>query len=287
MKHFALFILLTVLPGVSRASRPLADTAARIGAAARRVRVLRVAVLSFASREIGASHDGEVLADMLTERLLADGKVRVVERARLPEVMAERRLGAVGAAASAGGGTPRLAAADAVVTGTFVSAGGKMRATARLVSAETGEILSATEESFDWEAPSGETRADGSWTLDVPAPEFLAEVPPIVMDPVELRDALNNDSCADAADRVDRIIGGILEVKARYWAFELKHGYSPYAVTRNPGSEITDPGLKERFYDAMRAWFKKPFIPELSHSEYERMRREDARASEISSRCGL
>jgi TolB-like protein len=287
MKRFLFAVSLAVLPGLSRAGQPLADMASRVGAAARRARVARVAVLPFSSRAAGGGHDGEVLADMLTERLVADGRVRVVERTRLPEVMAERRLSAVGATISSGGGSPALAAADAVVTGAFVFSGGKMRVSVRLVHAETGEILAAAEESFDWDAPAGEPRDDGAWTMTIPAPEFLAEVPPIVMDPVELRDAPNDDSCADAAARVDRIAAGVLEVKARYWAYELRRGFSPYAVTRNPGSEISDPALKERFYAEMKSWFKKPFVPELSRSEFERMRREDARASEISSRCGL
>ncbi len=289
MKRILFFVSLSLLPGISRAGAPLSDMAQRLGAAARRARVARVAVLPFSARAAGGGHDGEAVADMLTERLVADGRVKVVERSRLPDVMAERRLGALGA--SAEGAAPRLAAAEAVVTGSFVRAGGRMRASARLVSAETGEIIAAAEESFDWDAPADETRDDGSWTLSVPAPEFLAEVPPIVMDPVELRDAPNDAaadaSCADAAARVDRIVAGILEVKARYWAFELRKGFSPYAVTRNPGSEITDPALKERFYGSMQAWFKKPFVPELSRPEFERMRREDARASEISARCGI
>jgi hypothetical protein len=201
--------------------------------------------------------------------------------------MAERRLNAVGATSSSDGDAPRLAPAEAVVTGSFVFNGGKMRVSVRLVHAETGEILAAAEESFDWAGPADESHNDGSWTMTIPAPEFLVEVPPIVMDPIEMRDAPNDDSCTDAAARVDRIAAGILDVKARYWAFELRKGFSPYAVTRNPGSEITDPALKERFYGTMKSWFSKPFVPELSHAEFERMRREDARAAEISSRCGL
>lgn len=282
MKRLLLAVALAVLPGLARAAEPLAGLAGRVGAAARRAHLARVAVLPLESRSLGGERDGERLADLLTERLVAGGEVRVVERSRLPDVMAERRLGAVGATASAEASAPGLAAADAVVAGSFVRGEGRMRASVRLVNARTGEIVAAVEETLPWDAPAGE-----SWTMSVSAPEFLVDVPPIVLDPVELRDAPNDDSCAEAAARVDRIAAGILEVKARYWASELRKGFSPYAVTRNPGSEISDPELKARFYDAMKGWFRKPFVPELSRSEFERMRREDARAAEIVSRCGL
>jgi len=286
MKKIALAVALALLPGFSRAGEPLADLAGRLGAAARRARVARVAVLPFTSRALADGHDSERLADMLTERLVDGGLVRVVERTRLPDVMAERRLNAVGATA-APDAAPRLAAAEAVVAGSFVRTGGKMRASARLVHAETGEILAAAEETFDWDASGDGVGGDGSWTTTVPAPEFLAEVPPIDLNPIELKDAPNDDPCAGAAARVDQIAEGILEVKARYWASELRKGFSPYAVTRNPGSDISDPALKERFYGAMKSWFKKPFVPELSRPEFERMRRDDARAAEIAGRCGL
>jgi hypothetical protein len=227
---------------------------------------------------------------MLTERLVSDARVRVVERTRLSDVMAEKRLGALDSAGTADGAAPKLAAAEAVVTGSFSYADGRMKASVRLVHAETGEILAAAEEDVAWTEGANGVRADGGWTLDVPAPEFLADVPPIVMDPVELKDAPNDapsDDCAGAAERVDRIAAGILDVKARYWASELRKGFSPFAVTRNPGSEISDPELKARFFSAMKSWFAKPFVPELSRSEFEKMRREDARAAEIAGRCGL
>ena len=286
MKIYLLALAIAAFPVSALAAEPLADLAERVGAAARRARVTRVSVLPLTSRSGAAARDGEVLADMLTERLVQEGRVRVVERSRLSDVMAERRLGSL-AAGGADAASPRLAAAEAVVTGSFAQMDGKMKASVRLVHAETGEILAAAEETMAWGEPADGVHGDGSWSLEVPAPEFLADVPPIVMDPVELRDAPNDDTCADAAARVDRIAAGILDVKARYWAAELRKGYSPYAVTRNPGSEISDPELKARFYDAMKAWFQKSFVPELSRSEFEKMRREDARAAEIIGRCGL
>ncbi|MFI5346587.1 MAG: FlgO family outer membrane protein [Elusimicrobiota bacterium] len=284
MKRILLAVSLALLPEISLGGQPLSELAGRVSAAARKARVARISVLPLSARSGLDGHDGEVLADMLTERLVAEGRVRVVERTRLSDVMAERRLGS---ALGSDSGTPHLEAAEAVVTGSYVRDGARMRASVRLVNADTGEILAAAEESFGWSEPAEEPGAQGAWTITVPAPEFMAEVPPLPVDAVELRDAPNDDSCADAAGRADRITSGILDIKARYWAWELKKGYSPYAITKNPGSEISDPELKARFYDAMKSWFHKPFVPDLSREEFERMRREEARASDIASRCGL
>ncbi|MFX4385262.1 CsgG/HfaB family protein, partial [Acinetobacter baumannii] len=74
------------------------------------------AVLPLEARGGGAAADGAALADALTGEVVREGRVRVVERARLPAVMSERRLGSAGATAAV---VPeeRLAPADAVVTG--------------------------------------------------------------------------------------------------------------------------------------------------------------------------
>ncbi|MEK7382040.1 MAG: hypothetical protein AAB262_01995, partial [Elusimicrobiota bacterium] len=157
-----------------------------------------------------------------------------------------------------------------------------------LVRASSGEILAVTEEDISWEKPQHAGLGDpGSWTLVVPSPEFLAEVPVLDGDELLLRDAPREEDCSTAAERVDLIEGGILSLKARYWAAELRQGVSPYSLTRNPGSTISDPHLKKRFYDAMKEQYDRPEVPELSPRELERFQREDARALELFRRCGL
>ncbi|MDE2140989.1 MAG: hypothetical protein KGJ84_01085 [Elusimicrobia bacterium] len=287
MKRALLAVALLLLPGISRGGEPLSDLAESVIAGARRARLTRIAVLPLEAHGGAAKRDGEILADRLTERLVADGRLRVVERSRLADVMAERRLGELASQDATGDGAPRLETAEALVTGSCERAGAGMRASVRLVSARTGEILAAAEETVAWDEPADASGPNGSWTITVPAPEFLASVPPLDDDSLELRDAPNEDSCANAAGRVDRIAEGILDLKARFWASELRKGFSPYAITKNPGSEISDPALKERFYGAMKSWYKKPFVPELSPAEIERLRREDGRAAEIASRCGI
>lgn len=287
MKHSILAVMLLWLAGSARASEPMSETASRVSAAARRAGVSRVAVLAFEARGGAGEREGQELADELTGEVVRAGKVKVVERSRLSAVMSERRLGFSGATAE-GPSEVRLAAADAVVTGSYERVAGTLRVSARLVNARTGEILAATEESFDRAAPADDDMApDASWSLVVPPPAFTVEPPLITDDPLELRDAPNDDACAGAPARVDAIVAGIVELKARYWASELRKGFSPYAITRNPGSEISDPGLKARFYDSMKKWFDRPFVPELSRAQFARLRAEDAKAAALAARCGI
>lgn len=280
------------LLSVRAGAQPLSETAKKLSAAALGKGVARVAVLPLEGQGLGGSSEGAVLAERLVEQLVRLGRVRVVERSRLPELMAERRLSQTGATGTRirapGASEPLLQPADAVVTGSFSRRGEKMRISARLVHAESGEILAAVEETLAWESDSDPGLGDsGSWNLVVPSPEFTVDIPRIEMDPVQLRDAPREEDCSDASERVDRIEAGILDLKARYWAGQLRQGVSPFGLTRNPGSSISDAGLKKTFYDNLRDWYYRKDAPELTPRELERFQREDARAVAILRRCGL
>lgn len=280
-----------LLISMTAAAQPMHETAKQLSAAAQEKGASKIAVLPLEARGAMGAKDGEVLAEKLVTQLVKLGRVRVVERSRLPDLMAERRLtesGATAAAVLAPDAAPGLQAADAVVTGAFMHRGTKMHVTARLVDAATGEVLGATEEDFSWEKAQNEGLGDpGSWTLVVPSPEFMAEVP--VLDGADdlMRDAPHEEDCSTAAERVDRIESGIMSLKARYWAGQLRQGVSPYSLTHNPGSTISDPDLKKRFYQRLREQYDRPEVPELSPRELERFQREDAAALRIFRDCGL
>lgn len=272
------------------AALPMRETAKQISSAARQNGVVRIAVLPLEARGATGSKDGEVLAEKLIAQIVNLRQVRVVERTRLADVMSERRLtetGAMGTSVTPAA-APALQSADAVVTGAFFRRGEKMHITVRLVHAATGEVLAATEEAFSWQSAQDAGLGDpGSWTLVVPSPEFMAEVPVLDGDENLMRDAPHEEDCSTAAERVDRIEGGILSLKARYWAGQLRQGVSPYSLTHNPGSTISDPNLKKRFYDTLKEQYYRPEIPELSPRELEQFQREDGRALSIFRECGL
>jgi len=249
-------------------SAPLRETARRLGAGAQDKSVESVAVLALEARGSASARDGERLAEKLVEELVRLGRVRVVERSRLPDLMAERHLAESGGLK---GSQTRLQAADAVVTGALTLRGKTMKVSTRLVHAETGEILAAAEETVAWEN-------------DAKSPTEVAE---IGVESEELRDAPNDEDCSNAEARVDRIEGSILDLKARDWAGRLRQGVSPYGPTHNPGSSISDPELKKRFDETLRDWYYRSETPTLTPREMERFQREDARALEIIRRCGL
>ncbi|OGR90324.1 MAG: hypothetical protein A2V88_16995 [Elusimicrobia bacterium RBG_16_66_12] len=202
-----------------------------------------------------------------------------MERSRLADVLAERRLAETGAmgtsALPAAAAAPRLQAADAVATGTFTRRGEKMRVAVRLVHAASGEILAATEEDFPWQdAQDAGLEDTGDWTSAVPSG-------------AQLRDAPREEDCSTADARADRIELGVLSLKALYWAGRLRKGVPPDIQARDPDSTISDPDLKKRFYDAMKEQYDRPEVPELSPRELERFQREDGRAREILRACGL
>lgn len=270
----ALSALVLLAPAAS--ALPLRETAKRISSAAREKGAARISILPLEARGSASPLDGEVLAGRLAAQIVKLERVRVVERARLADVLAERRLaeiGAMGASAlPAGAAAPSLQAADAVVTGTFARRGETMRVAVRLVHAASGEILAATEEDVPWQDAGPADAGEGAWAVPSGA---------------QLRDAPREEDCSTAAERADRVELGVLDLKARYWAGRLRKGVPPDIQARDPVSTISDPDLKKRFYDAMKEQYDRPEAPDLSPRELERFQRENGRALEILRDCGL
>jgi len=109
-------------------------------------RVVRVAVLPIEDAVSQKSTPlGIYLADTITNRLVASGLVRVVERGQLGKVIDELALSQTGkfdenSAKMIG----RFVGADSIVTGTYAELGNQaIEVNARIVSIETGEVLGA------------------------------------------------------------------------------------------------------------------------------------------------
>lgn len=79
----------------------------------------------------------------------------------------------------------------------------------------------------------------------------------------------------------------ILELKARYWALKLKSGVVNTSLKSNPGSEISDPELRRRFYEELAAWYHGEGIPDLTLTERAAFLITDHKASLLRRRCGL
>ncbi|MFA6029077.1 MAG: FlgO family outer membrane protein [Elusimicrobiota bacterium] len=253
-------------------------------------RVQRVAVLPFEPADGGSSAEGWNISEKLLTQLVRQGKIQAVERSLLRKLMGEHYLGRLGVLNPATlKRIGQVFAVDAVVTGSFVAMGSEAVINARFIDVETGVILAAEEcrvarEWFEQGAPS--SSSDPFWAVPIPA--FPVEPPPILESgPAELRDAVSQTDCTDAAERVDVLERQVLDLKARFWALQLRKGADLSKLTHNPGSTITDPLLKQLFYQRMKEWYARESIPELAPHEVRRFVASDRAAFSLHRECGL
>lgn len=274
------------LPGVCAAGGFKA-MAKELSRTAREAGIQRVAILPFVPVDGGGAKDGWSISEKLMTQVVRVGKVQAVERSLLRELLGEHRL------AQAGVVDPRTIKAigkvysvEAIVTGSFATVGGKAAVNARLVHVETGAILAAVERRVDrdWLDAPGEQPA----SLWVPVPELTVEAPPLPsLDLSQLRDAPSEEACAGASERVDRMESQILELKTRYWAGQLRQGASLAGLKSNPGSTISDPFLKRKFYDRMKYWYGLDSVPELTPAETLLFAAVDRKAYSLHRDCGV
>lgn len=249
----------------------------------------RVAVLPFSAADGGDSRDGLSISEKLITQMVRTGQVRVVERSLLRNLMEEQRLAQTGMVDQTTlKRIGRVFAVEGIVTGSFVAPGREVVINARLIDVETGAILAAMERHVGRERLAGPGFASSRVTVfNVPAPEFFVAAPPLPPDLSEMRDAPADNSCLGAAERVDDLESQVLDLKARHWAAQLKKGASLASVKVNPGSTITDPSLKKRFYDRMRYYYGLDHVPELTPSEAKRFLSLDERAYSLYRECGI
>lgn len=290
--------LLAAAPAEASAFKGMAKELAR---AAERAGIRSVAVVSFEPADLSNPREGWTIAEKLTTQIVRQKRVQAVERNLIRKVMQEQFLGETGAVEpSKLPGIGRLLAVDALITGSFVGAGNEAVVAARLIDAKSGAILAAVERRTerDWFDPLALEGTLAPMPLDPyafggpdgeppllppPAPESAAAINAAF----DLRDALAGEGCSDAAVRIDAIEEAILELKARYWAGRLKAGLEMRTVKFNPGSTITDPFLKKRFYEAMQRWYSQPEVPPLTPFEVQRFTSLDQRAFQLHRECGL
>lgn len=292
MAAAGLFLTLILAASPLRAANGFKAMAKELSRAAKSAGIERVAVLPFVPADGSSAKDGWNISEKLMTQVVRVGKVQAIERSLLRNLMEEHHLAQTGMINPATlKKIGRVFSVEAVVTGSFVSLGREAVVNARLINVETGVIIAAAERQVDrdWFDAPGSGLADGrpAW-LWVPAPEFIVEAPPLPsVDFLELRDAPAENSCAGASERVDRLESQILELKARYWAAQLKKGASLAGLKVNPGSTISDPFLKKSFYDRMNYWYGLDNAPALTPSEVRRFVYMDGKAYSLYRECGV
>lgn len=294
-----------LLQGAAWAGDSFRSVARTLGRTAARAGIARVAVMPPASVDGSDPAEGRIVAERLVTAFAADGRVKVVERAALASVMDEHRLGVTGAVDRRGlarlGG---LLQAEAVVTGTFATLGPTVEVHLRLVRLETGEVLAARDATLKREWLSGTLlgmpvhsplstqdavadvlafqREEGLAPRE-PAPSL--EAASAVEDPSALRDALAPDSCRDAGRRIDALEASVLDLKARHWAVQVRRrGSSARGLPVQPGEVISDPALRGRFYELLKAAVERD-APSLGVSEIKRFIAADGEAYRLHALC--
>lgn len=237
----------------------------------------RVAVLPFIPRDGTHPREGWAVCVKLIGGLDPRLQVRAVDWRELSRVMEEHGLDKKGL------GRPeelrkvgRALGVDRVMTGSFITQAGHSLARPLMISVRTGRWMRASERRVERD-------------LVVAAPVFPIE-PPVLddEDSLAMRDSPSDYSrCEGAGARVDELERSILELKARYWALQLRRGVLYKTMKFNPGSTISDPALKGELYARMKAWTRQPLIPELTPHEIQQFADADAKAVELARACGI
>lgn len=276
-------ILAAALAATSARADGFKTMARELASEAKKAGVSRVAVMPFEAADGSSSRDGWNISEKLVTQLVRTGKVQALERSMLKALMDEHQLGRTGALDPATlRKLGRVLSAEAIVTGSFITVGREVVVNARLINTETGVILAADER-----------RAERDWfdlpSLFVPAPEFTVEAPTILTEgEIAFKDAVAEEpNCNNAATMVDRLEAQILDLKARYWAYKLKKGLDFSTLKVNPGSTISDPELKQEFYDKIRSWYALGHVPELTPTETKRFVAVDGQAYTLAQKCGI
>lgn len=169
---------------------------------------------------------------------------------------------------------------QAIVKGTVFKEGDRVTVIARLVEAATGRVLSSME---------AESRARFSEVPPVPDMDWGGKpsVAP-VKDPFRDAPADNGFDCKAAFREMDRVNSGAVDLKARYWAGKMKEpGFVSGSLSRNPGSEIRDPQLKQQFYELLTKYFEAEKSPALPAGQTAKLEEFMGRESGVIDKCGI
>jgi hypothetical protein len=232
----------------------------------------RVAMGAFSSAGSSAEEDARFASERTAAGLAEGAGIQFLDLAVL-EAAAGGREGWLAR-------LPAKTRPQALVKGTVFKEGEKITVIARLVEASTGRVLASLQ---------AVSRARFSELPPVPDMDW-GSAPAVapVRDP--LRDAPSDGgfNCSAAFKEMDRINSGAADLKARYWAAKMKEpGFVVGSLTRNPGSEIRDPLLKQKFYDLLARYYGEEAAPGISSGQAARLEEFMGRESGVIDRCGI
>lgn len=243
---FGAFVLSAVTVG---GEEDPVSAASWIAKSAREKGITTVSVLGFTPKGGVGADEAEYISEKMGVLIAVQGKPAVIERTQLEKVLREATLSSV-----AGGARDleMMFSVDAVVTGAVFAAGDKLEVFVKLIEVRSGRVIAAAraEEERDWRRQS----------FPASRPVIRSAVPAGV--PADLRDAPSpvegDRSCRSRMEKLVRLNAELVDEKAGYWAARMREpGFTAGKLTRNPGSEITDPETKVRFYKLLGIYHRE------------------------------
>lgn len=270
MKHTGLKFFAGLAAALALVSAPAAagdyrELSVKIIKCAEANALKKIAVLDFTAKGGVGRNDTEYAAEQIGLHLAGSKKTALIERALLGRVLKETKLSsAAGGIADKAEILKNMLSLDAVVTGAIFTDGEKLKVLARLIELKTGRVLLAVETEARRLSPDSFDDSFADMELpDVPFPALPAGWGNfgLTAESPGFRDAMadsEGQSCSDRRSLLGKLNSELVDAKARYWAAKMKApGFSARRLTRNPGSEIKDPGVKTRFYKLLAAYFER------------------------------
>lgn len=133
------------------AAAPLDALTKNLSKGAASLKNKKIAVLAFPYHDGRVSSGSSVISERLTTELVGKKGIRVVERRLVEQLLAEKKLSETGVITQENlKDIGTILEADAIVTGTLIDlTNGKTEINARMIRADSGEVLSAAQESIE------------------------------------------------------------------------------------------------------------------------------------------
>jgi len=93
--------------------------------------------------------------------------------------------------------------------------------------------------------------------------------------------------CSVVEDKIAQLELAVVDLKARYWASQMKEGSLPRHVilAKKPGSEIGNPGIRSRFYSQWRYWYEDLHSARLTGAEMAALAASENKIRRLSESC--
>jgi len=258
-------------------------------------KVKNMAVIGFARKARTSREESEYVSEKLMSCLVESGKVNLLERSQLAQVLEERKLAASGVSEeSAEDSGKKIDSSDVIIVGTIFGTKDQLMIIAKMINPLTGAVLHTVEAQTDRQLSMMPDNQD-NFEFQVPDLKEIADMfgeegfnNPTFVDFRDAPASLNTETCNARRARLASLQEAALTAKAKYWALQMREpGFSNDQIHRNPGGEIKDEELKKKFYAMLDGYYKAPERPALSVAEMNSVLSVMGEEQKISDECGL